>query len=208
MPDDARQVPDDGVEPPPDTTEALAEMTQDPNEPTEVGSHRVRTRMYVQGDRALCLAVFDTNVPRYFRSGERGELESFLDDLPGPYLVLETAPGAIVGCGGYALADGGRRADLCWGMIRSEHHGQGLGRYLTRERLLRALRSPEIEEVALSTSQHTVGFYEGLGFRVVSVVCDGYGTGLDRCDMRLAVAREGREATLRQWTDGGSADRR
>jgi hypothetical protein len=31
--------------------------------------------------------------------------------------------------------------------------------------------------------QHTVGFYERLGFRTVRIDPEGYGPGLDRCEM-------------------------
>jgi len=154
----------------------------------EVGAPDLpRARAYTPKDRGPCLALFDSNVPRYFLPHERGEFESFLEDLPGPYVVLVLGD-EIVACGGYAWSAGGRRVDLCWGMVRRRDHGRGLGRHLTLARLDSALRHPEVEEVGLSTSQRTAGFYERLGFRVVAVESDGYGPGLDRCEMRLRRA--------------------
>lgn len=147
----------------------------------------VRIGGFEEGDRAACLLLFESNVPEHFRPDERAEFEAFLDALPGPYLVVRSAEG-VVGCGGYALRDDGRQADLCWGMIRSDLHGLGLGRRLTLERLERAMRHPGVETVALSTSQLTRGFYERMGFEVVSTERDGFGPGLDRCDMRADVA--------------------
>jgi len=144
-------------------------------------------RPYEVADRAACLAVFEANVPRYFRSSERREFEDFLEELPGPYFVLE-AEGEIVGCGGYALAEEGRRADLCWGMIHRDHHGRGLGKQLTRRRIDEALARPTVEEVVAQTSQLTRGFYQSLGFQTVEVEPDGFAPGLDRCEMRLTTA--------------------
>lgn len=151
----------------------------------------LRARDFEPGDRAACLRLFDSNVPEYFRAAERAEFERFLDALPGPYLVLGGGDDDPVACGGYALAGGGRRADLCWGMVRSDLHGRGIGRILTLERLDRAMVHPGVEVVWLSTSQRTTGFYERLGFEVVSTERNGYGPGLDRCDMRLAIGTPG-----------------
>lgn len=141
-------------------------------------------RDYTPADLAGCLAVFDSNVPGYFTAPEREEFRRFLTALPGPYLVLVDDDDAIVGCGGYAIVAAQSRADLCWGMVRSELHGTGLGRVLTVARLERATADPSVRVVALSTSQHTRGFYERLGFRTTEVVPNGIAPGLDRCEMR------------------------
>ncbi|GMR14330.1 MAG: GNAT family N-acetyltransferase [Gemmatimonadota bacterium] len=146
-------------------------------------------RDYTPNDRAACIAIFDTNVGDYFVDGERQEFAEFLISPPGPYLVLETGSGEVVGCGGYALREGGKTADLCWGMIARTHHRKGLGRMLTEERLGRIEREPDVLSVVLGTSQHTTGFYEGLGFVVEANVPDGYAPGIDRCDMRLRLDR-------------------
>lgn len=147
------------------------------------------SRDFTPGDFAACLAVFNSNVPEYFRDGERDDFVAFLEALPGPYLVLVDPAGVIVGCGGYARVAGTGRADLCWGMVSRSVHRKGLGKRLTRARIDRILEDPTVTEVVLNTSQHTVGFYERLGFETVSVIRDGYAPGLDRCDMRLAVGQ-------------------
>jgi ribosomal protein S18 acetylase RimI-like enzyme len=150
-------------------------------------------RDYLHTDRANCLAVFDSNVPDFFTPPERRQFEAFLDELPGPYLVVEDGAGDIVACGGYAAASGTSWADLCWGMVARVRHGAGLGRRLTEARLERIRADPGITGVVLNTSQHTRAFYERLGFTVERVTVDGFGPGLDRCDMRL---------TLREHTGG------
>ena len=151
--------------------------------------HGVDIRPYAATDLDACLAVFDTNVPRYFLRKEREAFRAFLDALPGPYLVLTDVAGDVVACGGHALnADEPGRADLCWGMVRQEKHRKGLGRHLIHARIDAAKRDPGVHLIALNTSQHTTGFYERFGFRVTEVERDGYGPGLDRCEMRLTLA--------------------
>lgn len=145
----------------------------------------MRVRDYTTADRSACLTVFDSNVPGFFVPPEREEFAAFLDALPGQYLVVEDDAGRVLGCGGYAVRPGTATADLCWGMVRRERHGTGLGRLLLEARLERARADAPLEVVALDTSQHTLGFYERRGFRTERVTPDGYAPGLDRCDMRL-----------------------
>lgn len=62
-------------------------------------------------------------------------------------------------------------------------HRQGLGRELALARLHQAESDPSIDRIALSTSQHTQGFYAGLGFQVTRIVPDGHGAGIDAVEM-------------------------
>src|SRR5688500_13596200 len=146
-------------------------------------------RDYAASDFEACLAVFDSNVPRFFTTPERPAFAEFLAHLPGPYLVIERADG-VVACGGHAVVSAERRADLCWGMVRQDLHGTGIGRMLTEARLRRATADPNVDVVALNTSQHTTGFYERLGFVITDVIRNGYAEGLDRCEMRLFTKGE------------------
>lgn len=142
-------------------------------------------------DYEACLAIFDSNVPRFFAASERSSFTSFLHTLPGPYMVLVDSVDQIVGGGGYSVREGTRVADLRWGMIRTDLHGLGLGRVLAKYRIDRIRRDDAVSRVVLDTSHHTVGFYESLGFQLSGVVTDGYGPGLDRCEMRLEIRRPG-----------------
>jgi GNAT superfamily N-acetyltransferase len=146
----------------------------------------VRVRPYTSADRANCLAVFDSNVPSSFTAPERPSFAAFLDELPGPYFVFENDHGDVVACGGYALVDG-VKADLCWGMVKLDHQGLGLGRVMSEHRLKQIRAHPGVREVRMNTSQHTRAFYERLGFVTVTVTPDGFAPGLDRCDMILTL---------------------
>lgn len=70
-------------------------------------------------------------------------------------------------------------------MVDRARQGQGLGRILTETRLDRQRALAGVASVVIETSQHTQGFYKGLGFAVTKVTPDGFGPGLDRCEMRL-----------------------
>lgn len=93
-----------------------------------------------------------------------------------------------------AIGGSGRIAHFCWGMVDRTRHRQGIGTTLVRVRLHRAAQAG-VREVRLDTSQHSRAFYERLGFQAGSVMADGYGPGLDRCDMVLTLRSQ-------PWSNG------
>jgi ribosomal protein S18 acetylase RimI-like enzyme len=147
----------------------------------------MKIRPYEHADREACLAVFDTNIPKFFSIEERSAFADFLDRTPGRYVVVCDDDGAVVGSGGLAqsLYDPNSAA-LTWGMIDARRQGQGFGRALTAERLRWLETMPEFsafEVVRIDTSHETEAFYEKFGFRTVRRIPNGYREGLDRCDM-------------------------
>lgn len=137
-----------------------------------------------------CLAIFDSNVPLFFAAEERAEYCDFLlgeTSLVSTYLVL-TLRGAIIACGGLTIDAKKRQASLSWGMVSSKMHRKGIGTYLFEARLEQARNLQNIDELVLSTSQHSSGFYERLGFRVTKIITNGFGPDLDRWEMKLRWA--------------------
>ena len=143
-------------------------------------------RPYTPADRDLCLALLDSNTPRFFDPGERRRFEEFLDQQNGSYFVMEH-DGAIVGCGGYAIEPDKTAARLVWGMVRSDSRKLGLGRYLLLFRLREITKVGGIQMVHLDTSQHSAQFYEKQGFKVFRTVKDAYAPGLDRVEMTMKL---------------------
>lgn len=86
------------------------------------------------------------------------------------------------------MDEAGDLARFCWGMVRLDCHGQGLGRSLAEARLALIRDDPQVRRVRLDTSQHTLSFFQRFGFRLESVHPDGYGPGLDRCEMLLELS--------------------
>ena len=144
-------------------------------------------RLYEISNRADCLRAFDSNTPDYFLPGERIQFESFLDQLPGPYFVI-VEDDDLVACGGYAIGRVNGEADVCWTIVRRDHHGRGVGNFLMTTIAAEIRRLENIFVVRLETSHHTRPFFERWGFAAVEVVLNGFGPGLDRVEMRAAAA--------------------
>lgn len=124
-------------------------------------------RPYAPRDLAACLALFDSNLGRFFAPEERADFELFLQSPPGHYLVMEHE-GEVVGCGGYAFDDTGETASLTWGIIRRDLHGNGLGRFLLMYRLREIGKRGTVSRVRLITTPNVCGFFEKQGFRVTN----------------------------------------
>lgn len=155
----------------------------------------VRIRSWRPEDREACLALFDSNVPTFFREWERREFAGFLDRLPGPYFVLE-AEGAVVACGGVA-AEGDGLASVCWTVVDRSRQGEGLGRRLLERCHAAARALPGVERARLDTIQEVAPFFSRLGYRTVRVEADGYAPGMDRVQMEAAL----RPVSLREKLD-------
>lgn len=142
-----------------------------------------------QRDFGAALSIFDSNVPEYFTISERAPFTEFLLRLPGPYFVVEAPSEGIVACGGYAVVEPEGRGDMCWGMVRRDLHGRGIGRYLTKLRVEALRADARVGHVILNTSHLTEAFYRGLGFVTSMVTEHGFGPDLHRYDMRLDFER-------------------
>lgn len=153
----------------------------------KIGQYHMRP--YRNNDRAACLALFDSNVPKYFAFEERKDFDSFLDEPKGYYFVMEDDKGAIVACGGYAAHKvETSMAVLCWGMVHRDFHRRGIGYQLLAERLERIAAEPQFSHVRIDTSQHSRGFFERFGFVVKRILPDGFALGLDLVEMELDLS--------------------
>lgn len=141
-------------------------------------------RQYTENDAENVIAIFRSNIPKYFSREEESGLRKFLADArSAEYFVLEN-DGEIVGAGGVALNED-ETVSLCWGMIRHDFIGKGLGKRLTEYRIKQSREKFGDLPLVISTSQHTQGFYEKFGFRLTERTPDGFAPGIDDCKMRL-----------------------
>lgn len=150
-------------------------------------------RPYKPTDRDACIALFKSNIPKFFDPTELPLFEQFLDALernvPGKagnreehYFVSEQSD-RIVACGGLCLRDEGKVTCMAWGMVDNALHKQGIGRELLLFRLQKMDEFfPGIAKV-LDTTQHSFGFFERMGFRVTKITPDYYAPGMHRYDM-------------------------
>ncbi|SHG78953.1 GNAT family N-acetyltransferase [Ferrimonas marina] len=145
--------------------------------------------------RDACLALFDSNVGKYFAPSERADFIEFLDNqaAQGHYLVFIES-GKVVACGGVAASDDSEDATkpahsaFCWGMVRHDLHGKGLGSELTQQRLDLVVKLGLPSQVRMETSQHTEGFYARFGFEAVEREKDGFAPGIDKVVMTMELA--------------------
>ncbi|WP_374019099.1 GNAT family N-acetyltransferase [Paenibacillus thiaminolyticus] len=159
---------------------------------------RNNVRLYRDEERLACQALFESNVPDYFASVERKDFNAYLDDLKGPYFVMEDETGAIVACGGYASdKEEPAVAVLCWGMVRHGLHGSGIGRQLLAERLRRIASESQYSLVRIETTQYSRGFFERFGFTAERVVPDGFAPGFDLVEMELDLSKQDK---AEQWS--------
>lgn len=148
-------------------------------------SHGPAARPYEPGDRDACLALFDSNVPEFFKAWERPGMEAFLDALPGPYLVLWDGA-EVVACGGVA-DEGDGVGSICWTVVRRDRQGEGLGRRLLEACHTEARKLPHLARLRLDTIPAVAPFFRKLGYRVASVDADGYAPGMDRVNMEMGL---------------------
>jgi hypothetical protein len=177
-------------------------------------------RPYTDRDRASCLSVFQSNIPRYFRQHEQPSFEDFLDSSGCPYFVIERS-GSLIACGGYGVRKGSDQADLCWGIVTAAEQGRGLGEYLLLGRLAEIVGHVGVSSARLGTCQLTDGFFAKYGFVVVDRQPEAIAAGLDAVEMRLELNGARRQWIVRRWQEvsardadrsdapgaGGSADR-
>lgn len=156
---------------------------------TPMDHRNLHLRDWRADDRDIGLALFDSNTPRFFAESERQDFIDFIDDLPGPYFVLEDADGRALGCGGYAtaLSDASKTA-LCWGMVHSDLHRSGLGSILLAQRLARIVADRASRFVSIETSQHSCGFFARHGFVETRRTIDGFAPGMDLVEMTIVLA--------------------
>src|SRR5690606_11408188 len=154
-------------------------------------------RPYNANDLDAVIGIFRSNIPKYFGPDEEAGLRDFLRDFADLYFVIEL-DGEGVGAGGFAANSDGETVSLCWGMVRNDLLGTGLGRQLTEFRIRQARERFGDLPLVISTSQHTRGFYEKFGFELTEHTPNGFGPGIDVCKMRLDYmkVRSRRESVL------------
>lgn len=142
-------------------------------------------RCYRSSDLDAVVAIFRSNIPKYFGPAEEQGLRDFLSEYAEDYFVL-LLDGEIVGSGGIALNED-KTVSLCWGMVRADHMGTRPGVKLTDFRINLARERFGGLPLVIETSQHTERFDEKFGFVTTEHTPNGYGPGIDICKMRAEI---------------------
>ncbi len=145
----------------------------------------MKIRKYSLKDMPACMAIFNSNCPKYFALHELKSFENWLTNAQNYYVIEEN--NQIIGCGGYDVNDKENKVALSWGMIHKDFHKKGFGRKSIEYRLELIKKLKKDFTIVLDTSQHTHKFYEKLGFKVDKITKNHYGKGLDRYDMSMQL---------------------
>ena len=139
---------------------------------------------YCNADHDACMRVFDANCPEFFAPNERQEFLDFLDGKPEGYEVCNV-DGSV--CGAFGLsADGEDVKTLNWILIDPQTQGLGVGSDIMK-RVIRSGRQSQTRIVKIAASHKSAAFFARFGATVISSTKDGWGPGMDRVDMELAL---------------------
>ncbi|HVT37951.1 MAG TPA: GNAT family N-acetyltransferase [Gemmatimonadaceae bacterium] len=142
-------------------------------------------RPYTAGDRTACLAIFDANCPEFFAPNEREDYAGFLDSVSEAYTIVHTGGGAI---GAYGVFPGAAPSEcrLSWILLDPALHGRGIGR-VVMSRAAEAARTHGATVLRIAASQKSAPFFAHFGATVTCTTPAGWGPGMHRVDMDLAV---------------------
>lgn len=153
-------------------------------------NHREDKTMVIKNyniaDQHQCLALFDSNFPKYFAAHERPLFERFLAQEQAHFYCLAENH-KVLACGGFRVDHFGL-AYLAWGMVSQDQHRRGLGAQLLQYRLDVIKQQAPAWCVLLDTSQHSAPFFQRFGFKPYHTVPNGYTEGLDQVLMRYIWA--------------------
>lgn len=135
--------------------------------------------------RDAALALFDANCPEFFAPNERADFEAFLDAIGGNYSVLLADGRAIAAYG--LVPSGDRRVALRWILAEPASHGAGLGRRMMTE-ALRAAEGAGAAVIDIAASHLSAPFFARFGAAETRRTENGWGSGMHRVDMELAVS--------------------
>jgi len=153
----------------------------------------MKFRAYLPSDRSACIALFKSNMPKFFDPIELPLYEGWLDAQDQSVIALKEnraehyfvaeRDGTIVACGGLCIREAKDAVSMAWGMVDNSLHKQGIGKAFLEFRIRTAQELYPGFEIELDTTQHSYTFFEKYGFRVVKITEDAYAPGMHRYDM-------------------------
>jgi GNAT superfamily N-acetyltransferase len=143
-----------------------------------------RFRPYEDTDRSACLALFDANCPEYFAPNERSDYAQFLEARPDNYNVCLLGDSVVGAYGLYPLAE--FSAALHWILLSPTVQGRGFGSAIMT-RVISEMRRAGHSLLRISASHKSAPFFTRFGAIELSTVVDGWGPGMHRVEMQLAL---------------------
>jgi len=142
---------------------------------------KFKIREYSSKDKLELLRLLKLNVPKYFAESEINDLNEYLEYKIESYFVIETE-NEIIGAGGINFDKEHEGAKLSWDFVHPEFQGKRAGQQLLKHRI-GLLKSMEITNISVRTSQFAYTFYEKNRFVLRNKVKDYWDTGFDLYEM-------------------------
>jgi len=137
----------------------------------------ITLRPYELSDRHALEQIFLLNTPKYFALEEVGDFLEYLDIFGDDYVVA-VADRRVVGGGGYWVRSFDQQGGLSWAFLHPDFQGTGIGKELALYRIEKIRASGLAQTILVETSQHSFGFYEKLGFKLLSKQPDYWAKGI------------------------------
>ncbi len=128
--------------------------------------------------------MFDANCPSHFAVNERSDYLAFLQSAGNEYEVCHV-DGQI--CGAFGVGDtAAGNLRIRWILLDPGFQGQGIGSKMM-SRMIDIARTRKSSLIEIAASHKSAPFFARFGARVTQVTPDGWGIGMDRVDMELAI---------------------
>lgn len=152
-------------------------------------------RNYTSFDEPSVRDILVSNIPKFFVMDDMNMLDNWLvaqnrgmvayPPATADYFFVLESDSVIIGCAGFYILDGEKRAHLTWGMLDAAYHNKGYGKLLFHHRVRKITELYPDYKITLGTSQYTFRFFEKLGMKVESITPNGYGNNFDKYFMSL-----------------------
>ena len=129
--------------------------------------------------------MFDLNCPAFFAPDEREDYAGFLAGAPATYEVC-VSDGRVLGAFG-VTAGGSGNARVNWILLDPAVKGTGIGAAMM-QRAIGLARDAGATRLDIAASHVSEPFFAKFGARTVSRHTDGWGEGMHRHDMVLALS--------------------
>jgi GNAT superfamily N-acetyltransferase len=141
---------------------------------------------FAEEHRGACVALFDQNCPDYFAPNERADYMAFLKAAPAGYRV-GLVHGRVVAAFGVVDTDTAHRRRLSWILVAPSAQNAGVGAAMMAE-ATRAARHEGARIIDIAASHKSAAFFARFGATEIRHTPDGWGPGMHRIDMELAVS--------------------
>jgi N-acetylglutamate synthase-like GNAT family acetyltransferase len=131
-------------------------------------------RRFQEADIPACLEIYKLNEPGRFPEGVIAEYEKCLREQTSYFMVAEKN-GRVVATGGISYFQKPHVAMLCFGLIRPENQGAGIGAASLLARLALLKKDQPAYRVLICAVAKSFGYYQRFGFQLFGNWPDPHG---------------------------------